>query len=107
MASLADDAANDAMARRTAAAAALEQPFPVRTRQAAAVVEGVPTEFVLSAFANCLWITVTQLEKIGTIVRLSFSDVQLAGSRSPRVLASPVAVLAWVFFSDSLLATRC
>lgn len=43
--------------------------FPVKTRQWRQEVNGHPTEFVLFLFANCIFAIVTQLDKLGTIVR--------------------------------------
>jgi hypothetical protein len=42
--------------------------FPVKTKQWVQEVGGHSTDFVLCLFANCVFIIVTQLGKIGTMV---------------------------------------
>jgi hypothetical protein len=36
------------------------------------MVEGLHTEFCISVFSNYIFIVVTQLQKLGTLVRVSF-----------------------------------
>ena len=42
--------------------------FPVSTRQFSAVIAGVRTDFVLSAFSDRILVIATQLGKLGTMV---------------------------------------
>jgi hypothetical protein len=51
-----------------AAAGAGEDRFPVKTKQWVQVVNGHSTDFVVCLFANCVFVIVTQLGKIGTMV---------------------------------------
>lgn len=44
------------------------KPFPVLTRQVAALVNGTHTDIVLSAFLDKIFIAVSQTGKFGTIV---------------------------------------
>lgn len=45
--------------------------FRVKTKQWVQEVGGHSTDFVLCLFANCVFIIVTQLGKIGTMIRIS------------------------------------
>jgi len=45
------------------------------------LIEGVKTEFVLASYSNCLFFTITQIGKLGTIMRAQ-CDVTLEGERS-------------------------
>lgn len=42
--------------------------FPLKNTQIAAVISGVHTEFVLTKYANCFFVMITQTGKPGTIV---------------------------------------
>ena len=48
--------------------------FPVRTRHEAFTVNGVHTELILSAYEDRLFISVTQLGKLGTMVCLTVAN---------------------------------
>jgi len=45
--------------------------FPVKTKQWTQAVQGHSTDFVLNLFADCIFIIVTQLGKMGTLMRIS------------------------------------
>lgn len=67
MASLADDAANARIGPISPPPPATA-PFPVKTKQVAAVIDGIHTEFIMSVFSDRIMISITQLNKLGTVV---------------------------------------
>ena len=44
-------------------------PFPVQTRQFAAVIEDVHTEFVVMGYDNRVMVIVTQIGKLGSVIQ--------------------------------------
>jgi len=57
--------------------------FPVRTSTFTATILGVHTQFVLSAYANRIFIVVSQTANFGTLVRAARASVCGARSASP------------------------
>jgi len=55
--------------------------FPVVTKQFASLVQGEHTEFVLSSFSDHVFILVTQINKIGTMIKAR-KDLDIEGSSS-------------------------
>ena len=58
-----------AAAKAVSGAAQLEVPSPFVTRQAAVTIGGVHTDLVVQAFTDRVFVTVTQTNKVGTLVR--------------------------------------
>jgi proteasome assembly chaperone 3 len=56
--------------------------FPVPTKQFAAEVLGVHTEFVLQGFDNRVLVVVTQLGKVGTVLQARSVSLSLSFSLS-------------------------
>jgi len=50
--------------------------FPVRTKQVAADIDGVHTEFVLMAYENRIVIFVTQIGRVGTVLEAKQDKAQ-------------------------------
>jgi proteasome assembly chaperone 3 len=59
--------------------------FPVPTKQFAAEVQGVHTEFVLQGFDNRVLVVVTQLGKVGTVLQARSVSLSLFFSLSEAV----------------------
>ena len=55
------------MAEVEAAVDSAREPF--QTKQFAAVIDGHRTEFILSSYSDYLFFVITQLDKLGTLVR--------------------------------------
>ena len=58
-------------AAKAEAAAVREEPPPFITRQTAVTVGGVHTDLVVQSFADRVFVTVTQTNKLGSMVRVS------------------------------------
>lgn len=48
---------------------ARDKPFPVPTIQGSALIAGLSTDMVFSSFQDCSFLVITQLGKLGTMVR--------------------------------------
>ena len=46
-----------------------DEAFPVRTRQWSAAVEGVPTDFLVSGYADWIMLVATQTGTLGTMMQ--------------------------------------
>ncbi len=75
MASLLDEELNEKL--QIGGHQAAKKSFPLKNIQVAALIDGVHTEFILTKYANCLFVIVTQTEKLGTIVSI-FSGTYLS-----------------------------
>jgi len=58
--------------------------FPVKTKQWTQAVQGHSTDFVLNLFADCIFIIVTQLGKMGTLVLVFPSPLPLPRPKRSR-----------------------
>lgn len=56
--------------------------FPVQTRQVAYTINGIHTELILSSYDDRIFVAVTQLGKLGTLVRC-FHAGQVSTGLSP------------------------
>lgn len=54
--------------------------FPVRTAQSTCDIEGQPTQFLLSAYADRVMVVVTQLESLGAVLHAQKESVLGGGS---------------------------
>jgi hypothetical protein len=46
--------------------------FPVQNFQTSTEIDGVKTEFITSEFSDKLFFVITQIQKLGTLVRIVF-----------------------------------
>lgn len=51
------------------------RPAPFQTKQFARNISGVPTEFILTSYENYLFFTITQFQKLGTIVSILINSL--------------------------------
>lgn len=79
------------LSRPTLADSKMAAQFYIQTRQAAAIIDGIHTEVLCSAYHDRIFVIVSQFEKIGTLVsvtKMSSSATEESSSRGAQTFST-------------------